>query len=55
MYSVYDSVYTNVEGEEGGISSGQLLCQLGRERRHLDQRLTGIGKMLTETGVERMT
>ena len=44
-----------MEGVEGGEGGGQLLGQLGRERGHLDQWLTGIGQMFTEAAVERVT
>ena len=49
------SPHTDVERVKVGVGGSHLLGQLGRERGHLDQRITGIGQLLTETGVERVT
>ena len=44
-----------MEGVKDGEGGGELASQLGGQRRHLDKRVTGVGQLLTETGVERVT
>lgn len=55
LYKTCVSSHTDVERVKVGVGGSHLLGQLGRERGHLDQRITGVGQLLTETGVERVT